>query len=270
MILRSANDAIDVVNEWLLDTGVTITGSSWSIDPGGPGAPVLQAAQLPIDGSFTAIIPVGGTPGGRYTISNTVTLSNGLADTHTDTLLIEGGTVVAIDEAKAALGIAAEVEDHDAEIHNLILAAEARAEQLSGVAGLLRTATYAFRAPAAAELRLPVRPVQAVTGVSVRAPGGEQSAWTDWRLAAANGVARLRARAGTAWPSVEDAPDAYEVTAQVGHADRGLVPEAWRRAVTALVVHWFDHRGALAMADQARSLPDGPAALLRSLRRPTP
>lgn len=100
------------------------------------------------------------------------------------------------------------------------------------------------------DIVLPLAPIASVTQVSWRTAqsGGATLqvgvANTDYRVTAALGRIRVIPPAAT-WPSTALVADAVQVTATIGYATAGAVPEVGKHAIRLLVGHWFENREAV-------------------------
>lgn len=264
MIYKAAGAELDYPIQWKLDDGVTIAASAWSAAPAG-----LTLENPVIEGAATAVTVKGGAPGTVYRLLNTVTLSTGHKDVAEIALRVTAALPITMEEAKDFLSIERDLTVEDAMIERLIAAAVERIETVTRVLGVSRARAYSFRAPdAACELALPERPVSAVTAVEVASPEAlDWQPFTGFRLVDGARRPRLRPAPGESWPQALAEPDAFRVTATVGHATTAEIPERWQLAVLMLVKHWYDRRDFVSDMGE-RPVPEHVRALIQSLTDP--
>lgn len=158
--------------------------------------------------------------------------------------------------------------DDDLLLLDQALAAQALIETSLGRPLLAQTRRAWFDRPIGVELRLS-EPATAITAIAAYDAADVEVpvAATVYQADTVAQPARVRLRAGQAWPSAVRAVQALSVTYTAGW-DAVDVPLAIQHAIALLVAHWYRNREAVAMGagNSLAELPLGVDALLRRYR----
>lgn len=176
---------------------------------------------------------------------------------------------VSLEEAKAHLRVDGNAED--TLIQSLITAARVHVEVSLGVALLTQTWLWILdRWPDGRIAEIPLRPVQAVTGVRVKDSNGTPVTMpaSNYLLDGRGTPARLIASAQAGWPVPGMAANGIEIDLQAGYgAQAADVPRPIRHAVLLLVAHWFERREPVEVGDEMVTLPHMVSDLLQPYQR---
>ena len=157
--------------------------------------------------------------------------------------------------------------DHDSEdelLSGLIRAAREEVEASCGLALIEQGWRLTLdRVPRSGRVVLRRHPVRAVTAVTVYGADGEASLADPgtYRLDAHGRPARLH------FSSQPSAPNGIEIDFVAGFGEAGTdVPDLIKRAMLALVAHWYEFRAVYSAGDQPVSFPPGYERLLAPWR----
>jgi uncharacterized phiE125 gp8 family phage protein len=151
---------------------------------------------------------------------------------------------VTLAEAKAHLRVDGTAED--TLVGSLIITSRLHVEAALGLA-LITQGWSAFIDdwPPGREVRLPMRPVQSITGVRLYAADESlQTVAADtYLLDGAGTPARLVRRGNAAWPRPTRAANGIEIAFVAGYGSAAAdVPAPIRQAIQLLIAHWHEHR----------------------------
>lgn len=171
---------------------------------------------------------------------------------------------VTVSEAKAHLRLDGSAED--ILIASLILTSRLHVEAALGLALITQGWRLTLdRWPEPGDVRFPLRPIQSITSVTVRAADGTPSAVSseNYLLDGQAVRPRLIPRDGK-WPAPGLAANGIEIlfTAGVGD-DAEDVPQPIRHAILMLVAHWYEHRDPLEIGSAGAAIPAAVSDLLR-------
>lgn len=179
-------------------------------------------------------------------------------------MLLEGPAIepVLLAEAKAHLRLDGDAEDEL--VAALIAAARAAVEAETRRVLIAQKWRAILHDWPASPITLPIAPVLSVQ--AVRAVDGQGAATllapAGYAFEAADGTLRLK----TSAPGVVR----LEVDFTAGYGALGTaVPQPLRQAIKMLVTHWFEHRSAVTLGDQAAPTPAGVRLLVAPYRRMT-
>jgi uncharacterized phiE125 gp8 family phage protein len=174
---------------------------------------------------------------------------------------------VSVSEAKAHLRLDGATED--ILVASLILTSRLHIEAALGLALITQDWRLTLdRWPEAGEVRFPLRPIQSVGAVTVRASDGTPSVLPDesYLLDGNARVPRLVAREGK-WPAPGLVANGIEIEFTAGISeDAAGVPEPIRHALLLLVAHWYEHRDPLEIGSAAAAIPAAVSELLQPYR----
>jgi uncharacterized phiE125 gp8 family phage protein len=176
--------------------------------------------------------------------------------------------VLSINEVKDHLNIS--TESKDAEVSALIQAATNRLEGYRGSLdgyclitqtwqqdyGMFGTRGYRFLDHASDVLRLPLRPVQAVSSVTYfDGTNASQTLSTDVYGVYTDATGTyLAEKPDQQWPTTYTRRDAVTVTFTVGFGDDSSdIPEDLRLAMKQMIAHWFENRETMLVSESGRS-----------------
>lgn len=201
-----------------------------------------------------------------------------------DSILIAPPTVEPVSLAEARTWLRVDIDDEDAAIASLIMAARMAVESATRRALVTQTWRVTLDAwpPDAAvsnwsalatrprdlpfEFALPLAPVQSVSAIrTYDAAGQPQSvAGAAWRLLGA--PERARIMFSSAPPQPGASAGGVEIDIVAGYGDPTDTPAPLRHAILALVSFWFDNRGDIATTG-SNNLSPRVAALIAPYRR---
>lgn len=177
---------------------------------------------------------------------------------------------VTVSEAKAHLRLDGAAED--ILVASLIVTSRLHIEAALGLALITQGWRLTLdRWPETGEVRFPLRPIQSITSVTVRASDGTPTAVSaeSYILDGDARVPRLVPRDGK-WPAPGLAATGIEIEFTAGLADDADdaddVPEPIRHAVLLLVAHWHEHRDPLEIGSAAAAIPAAVSDLLKPYR----
>jgi len=179
---------------------------------------------------------------------------------------------VSVSEAKAHLRLDGSAED--ILVASLIVTSRLHVEAALGLALVTQSWLLTFdqwpegREANRGEVRFPLRPIQSVTSVTVRGPGGapEVVPAGDYLLDGQALRPRLIPRDGR-WPPPGQAANGIEIAFVAGIGDAaGDIPQPIRHAVLMLVAHWYEHRDPLEIGSPAAAIPAAVSELLKPYR----
>jgi uncharacterized phiE125 gp8 family phage protein len=173
---------------------------------------------------------------------------------------------VTVNEAKAHLRVDGSAED--TLIASLILTSRLHIETALGLALITQSWRLTLDAwPAARELALPLRPLQAVDEVRVLSAGGDPTvvAASQYLIDVASVPPRLIRR--SALPAPDEMAAGIEIDFTAGYGDgAGDVPAPIRQALLMLVAHWYEHRDPVEVGAAEASVPAPVGELLAPYR----
>lgn len=175
---------------------------------------------------------------------------------------------VSLAEAKAHLRVEDDAED--TLIASLIVTSRLHIEAVLGMAFLTQEWSWIIDAwPDLAVLRLPLRPVQAITRIRIFGEDGSATSVPPDRylLDGLGAPARLVRRRGRVWPQPGISASGIEIGLRVGFASKAQdVPHPLRQAVLLLVAHWYEHREPGELGSPAIPVPDEVSRLVAPYR----
>ncbi len=181
---------------------------------------------------------------------------------------------VSVSEAKAHLRIDGSAED--ILVASLIVTSRLHVEAALGLALITQGWKLTLDAwPAAdgarrGEVRFPLRPIQTVTSVTVRAADGTPAVVpnTEYLLDGQALHPRLIPRAGR-WPAPGQPANGIEIAFAAGIGeDAEDVPQPIRHAILLLVAHWYEHRDPIEVGAADMMIPGAVSDLLAAYRVP--
>lgn len=179
---------------------------------------------------------------------------------------------VTVAEAKAHLRLDGSAED--VLVASLILTSRLHIEAALGIALITQGWRLTLdrwpegRMTERGELRFPLRPIQSIASVTVRASDGTPSVVpaADYLLDGQALRPRLIPRDGK-WPAPGQPANGIEIAFQAGIGDAAEdVPQPIRHAVLLLVAHWYEHRDPLEFGSPAAAIPAAVSDLLKPYR----
>lgn len=185
------------------------------------------------------------------------------------TLVLTSGPAaepVTVAEAKAHLRIDGTAED--ILIASLIVTSRLHVEAALGLALIRQGWRLTLDRWPQEELRFPLRPIQSITSVTVRAADGTPTtvASENYLLDGQALKPRLIARDGR-WPAPGLAANGIEVEFAAGIGDEADdIPQPIRHAILMLVAHWYEHRDPLEIGSAATAIPAAVSELLKPYR----
>jgi uncharacterized phiE125 gp8 family phage protein len=178
---------------------------------------------------------------------------------------------VSLAEAKAHLRVDGSAED--TLVASLIITSRLHVEAALGLALITQSWSLFLDAwPAAAHVRLPMRPVQSIDAVKLYAPDeAVETLSPDLFLLDGAGVpARLVRQGALAWPAPKRTANAIEIAFTAGYGNAVAdVPAPIRHAVLLLVAHWYEHREPIEIGAPQTRVPLMVSELLQPYRRVT-
>jgi uncharacterized phiE125 gp8 family phage protein len=174
---------------------------------------------------------------------------------------------VTVAEAKAHLRLDGSAED--LLIASLILTSRLHVEAALGLALITQSWTYVLdRWPSWPEVPIPLRPVQAIGSVIVRAADGTPvTMLPSAYMLDKHGVPPRLVRTGLAWPQPGQVAAGIEIQFTAGFgADAEDVPMPIRQGLLMLVAHWYEHRDPIEIGSQGAVIPPGVSELLAPYR----
>jgi uncharacterized phiE125 gp8 family phage protein len=177
---------------------------------------------------------------------------------------------VSLAEAKAHLRVDGTAED--TLVASLIITSRLHIEAALGLALVTQGWSWFLDAwPAAAEVPLPLRPVQSIAAVKLYAPDEtvEVLSPATYLLDGGNVPPRLVRQAALPWPRPPRLANGIEIAFVAGYGNAAAdVPAPIRQAILLLVAHWFEHREPVQIGTLAATLPAMVADLLQPYRSP--
>lgn len=170
---------------------------------------------------------------------------------------------VTVSEAKAHLRLDGAAED--ALIASLILTSRLHVEAALGLALITQGWRLTLDRWPNGAVRFPLRPIQSVTSVSVRAADATPAIMPpeDYLLDGHALKPRLIARDGK-WPEPGLGAGGIEIAFAAGLGDAAAdVPEPIRHAILLLVAHWYEHRDPLEVGSARAAIPAAVSDLLK-------
>lgn len=175
---------------------------------------------------------------------------------------------VTVAEAKAHLRI-----DHSAEdvlIGSLILTSRLHIEAALGIALIAQGWRLLLDSwPRGAQVRVPLRPLIAVSEIRVRAADGTPTVVDAdaYEPDTASNSPRI-VRTAASWPQPGRAAHGIEIDFTAGFGTTADdVPAPIKQAVLLLVAHWYEHRDPIEIGSEATVIPHGISDLLAPWRR---
>lgn len=174
-----------------------------------------------------------------------------------------GAEPVTIAELKDQLRV-----DHDHEDALLaakITAARRHVENLTGIAIAPATYEETFDRFPSGEIKLPKSPLISVASVKFTDPDGVEQAVdpTSYSVDTASPEGWVVPVAGFSWPSTMATIGAVRIRFVAGHED---VPETLREAILQLAAWWYEHREAVTLDGNPRTVPFSVAELAEGHR----
>ena len=174
------------------------------------------------------------------------------------TLILASGPAlepVTLADAKAHLRV--DGTDEDALIASLTTAARLTLEAETRRAFISQAWTLVLDSWPIGDVRLPLAPIQALTGVTlVDEDGAVSPVPAALYYVVFEDTARLVRRRDAVWPMPARYAGGIEIAFTAGYgAAASDVPEALRRAVLLLVAHWFENREPVAFGGAASRIP---------------
>lgn len=174
---------------------------------------------------------------------------------------------VTVSEAKEHLRVDGNFED--VLITSLIVTSRLHVEAALGLALLQQDWKLVLDAwPKDGAVKLPLRPVSAVTDVSVfDAEGATVSVpSSDYVVDVASSPARLAPK-GSGWPNPGQRLNGIEIAFRAGYGAAATdVPAPIRQAVLLLVAHWYENREPIAIGSSSVAIPESVSQLLKPYR----
>jgi uncharacterized phiE125 gp8 family phage protein len=174
---------------------------------------------------------------------------------------------VTVSEAKAHLRLDGSAED--ILIGSLIVTSRLHVEAALGLALITQGWRLTLdRWPEAGEVRFPLRPIQSITSIAVRAADGTPTEVPneDYLLDGQALKPRLIPRGGT-WRAPGLKANGIEIEFAAGIGDAAAeVPQPIRHAILMLVAHWYEHRDPLEIGSAAAAIPPAVSELLKPYR----
>jgi uncharacterized phiE125 gp8 family phage protein len=175
---------------------------------------------------------------------------------------------ISLAEAKAHLRI--DVDDEDALISSLIVAARMFVERTLGLALISQGWSYFLDFwPRSTCVTLSISPVQAVGTVTLHDTDGGATVVDaeDYAVDALSSPARVVFKSAPP-PVVTRELNAFEIAFTAGYGDEASdVPAPIRQALMLLVAHWFERREPVVLGAGAQEVPATVAGLLLPYRR---
>ena len=185
-------------------------------------------------------------------------------------ILTSGPSVepVSLAEAKAHLRVDGTAED--TLIGSLIVTSRLHVEAALGLALITQSWSYFVDAwPKGTELRLPLRPVQAIAAVQLYGPD-ESVTPVPPEIYLVDGHSvppRLVRQGAKVWPKPVRSANGIEVAFVAGYGDTAAdVPAPIRQAVLLLVAHWYENREPVEIGSATVAIPHGISELLQPYR----
>lgn len=188
-----------------------------------------------------------------------------------DLVTAPADTPISLAEAKAHLRV--DVSSDDDYITALIAAAVSLVDghegMLGGLAMFTQTWTLNVFKSQNGMVRLPMYPVQSVSGISYYdADDADQTdTVSNYYLHAFSDKAWLVPKDGFAWPSTSYRPDALRITFVAGYGVAADVPEDLKLALKFLVAHWYANREPVTLGLAPSNLPLSVETLLGRYKR---
>jgi uncharacterized phiE125 gp8 family phage protein len=175
---------------------------------------------------------------------------------------------VALEDAK--LQVRETVDDNDALIQSLIVAARQHVESFTGRALIDQTWDLQQDGfPGARSIWLPKAPLRSIASVSYRDQDGTVQTWssTNYTVDAPVGPAaqtgRISPNFGVIYPTTQWVPNAVVIRFVAGYgATAATVPEAIKAAMKLLIGHWYATREAVTFGTAGTEIPMAVSALL--------
>lgn len=143
---------------------------------------------------------------------------------------------ITLDEARKQCGIASSIDFHDEEFTRLIKESREKVEKDALL--ICCTGTYTFKRTDWGnkewwELPSELRPVTAIGSIAYINSGGTSTTWSslEYSLDTYSIVPLVRLNYGYSWPSLRGDHNGITVTATVGYATAGVIPERIKAAV---------------------------------------
>jgi len=178
---------------------------------------------------------------------------------------------VTLAEAKAHLRVDTTAED--TLIASLIVTSRLHVEAAAGLALITQGWSYFLDVwPPGPALKLPLRPVQAITAVRLYDESAVVTTLdpASYLLDGAGSPPRLVRQGAIVWPKPGRIANGIEVAFTAGYGNAATaVPGPLRQAILLLTAHWYDHRSPIEIGHHAEPVPDMVSELLspyRSLR----
>lgn len=174
---------------------------------------------------------------------------------------------ISVSEAKAHLRLDGNAED--LLVASLIVTSRLHVEAALGLALIAQSWRMTLdRWPEGGEVRFPLRPISAITSITVRAGDGTPTtiAREDYLLDGHALRPRLIVREGRR--RIPGLPvNGIEIVFGAGLGDAAEdVPQPIRHAILLLVAHWYEHRDPLEIGSAAAAIPPAVSELLRPYR----
>ncbi len=175
---------------------------------------------------------------------------------------------VSIAEAKDHLRV--DHSDEDAYISSLILTSRLHIEAALSLVLIHQSWTWTFDAwpKRSQSVTLPLRPVSAITGISILASDGAPTAMpaSDYELDGNHVPPRLL-RTTSQWPKPGKVHAGIEISFVAGFGPTADdVPQPVRHALLLLVAHWYEHRDPIEIGSDKTSVPEAVSTLLKPYR----
>jgi uncharacterized phiE125 gp8 family phage protein len=188
-------------------------------------------------------------------------------------LILTGGPVIEpITLADAKLHLRVDSNTEDALIASLILTSRMHIEATLDLALITQSWSYFTDAwPADPVMRLPMRPVQAITALRQYAADGsyETIAPNRYILDGTGPPARLVRRDAPSFVKPGRAANGIEIAFTAGYGNTAAdVPAAIRQSILLLVAHWYDNRDVASASTQPAGIPALITDLLNPYRMP--
>lgn len=171
---------------------------------------------------------------------------------------------LSLSEVKLHLRLDEETED--ALVTSLIRAAREHVEAMTRRALVPQTWALVLDEWPMGELRLPLPPLRAVSGITYRTDDGTVSTVepTTYLVDLDSAVGRVVLNAGRAWPGARLSPvNGVRVRFEAGY---DTVPEAVKQAMLLIIGHWFQNREAVNVGNIVNTMPFAVEALLWPLK----
>jgi uncharacterized phiE125 gp8 family phage protein len=174
---------------------------------------------------------------------------------------------VTVSEAKAHLRLDGSAED--ILIASLIVTSRLHVEAALGLALITQGWRLTLdRWPEGGTVRFPLRPIQSITSVTVRAADGTPATVSaeDYLLDGQALSPRLVPRDGK-WLAPGQATNGIAIEFDAGIGDDAEdIPQPIRHAILLLVAHWYEHRDPLEIGSAAAAIPAAVSDLLKPYR----